>query len=101
METLKDWWRYVERVSRPARRDSGEDAEAAHTPWRPWLTSTDSDSEEVVEAVRPEQMPNLARSLGSPALLETRQKATQGYEDLTVHDELEPIPQFTVPELEA
>ncbi|HEU4754627.1 MAG TPA: hypothetical protein VFU47_16075, partial [Armatimonadota bacterium] len=88
MDNLNDWYRYVDSVSRRPRRDAEPDERDAASRWRPWLAEAEQD--EPVQAVRPAVLPNLAPSLGSVGVFETRQQAARGFEDLTVHDELPP-----------
>lgn len=95
MDSLSDWYRYVDQVSRPARRH-GEDAAEAPG-WRPWKPT--ADAPEVEEAVQPDAIPDLAAVLGNKGPIEALHVATPEYRDPTIHDELAPIPTFSVPEL--
>jgi excisionase family DNA binding protein len=99
MDSLNDWYRKVDSLSRRPRRLSAEEERAASARWRPWLAP--EEEEEPVEAVKPPVLPNLAPSLGAVAVFETRQQAAPGFEDLTVHDELPPVPDFESPRFEA
>jgi excisionase family DNA binding protein len=95
MDSLTEWYRYIDQVSRPARKASEEDDEPE--PWRPW---------NAVEAVPPveaaisaDAIPDLSTALGLPGLAEARHPATTEYIDPTVHDQLAPIPAFSAPSL--
>lgn len=98
MESLKDWHRYVDSVSRPVRQAGEEPPAADDTSWRPWNAPAD---EAPPSAVRAEDMPDLAVALGAQSLGEARHPASVAYEDPTVNDELRPIKEFTAPALEA
>jgi excisionase family DNA binding protein len=99
MDSLNDWYRKVDSLSRRPRRLSAEEEQAAASRWRPWLPP--EEEEEPVEVVKPPVLPNLAPSLGAVTVFETRQQAAPGFEDLTVHDELPPVQDFEAPRFEA
>ena len=116
MESLKDWYRYVDRMSRPAgAREAGED-DVPSQPWRPWMetpgpaaaalqplergeTPSPAGDPSSLEALEQSILPALGRRMGrrtgafSPARVE--------FEDLTVNDTLEPMPLFGDLALEA
>jgi len=96
MDSLKDWHRYVDSVSRPARRED-EEGEPAESLWRPWNATPEDDLP--VEAVRAEQVPDLAAALGLSGVSEARQPATPEFQDPTIYDQLQPMLQFSVPKL--
>jgi excisionase family DNA binding protein len=99
MDPLQNWFEYLDRVSRPVRRHSSADAEPAPAPWRPWM---DQEPEgEVEQGVVPGAMPELIPSLSGNGLGVTCQPASREFEDPTIHDELQPIPEFGVPEFRA
>lgn len=99
MDSLADWYRYVDRLSRPPSRLNDDAAEERETSeWRPWRET--ADVAPVLEAVRPEEIPNLAPALGLTGPSEARLPAGRIFEDLTVHDRLHPIPEFNVPEFQ-
>lgn len=79
-------------------RRSVEDTEAAPALWRPWLPA--GEDEQVVEAVRPEEVPDLPASIGAGGLAEALMPAVVEYEDPTVDDELEPMREFEIVRLE-
>jgi excisionase family DNA binding protein len=97
MDALKDWYRYVDQVSRPARR-TGEDAEP-EAAWRPWRDA--APAAEPVEAVRAAAVPDLGLGLGDGVRYEARHSATPEFHDPTIYDELQPMAEFPVPELSA
>lgn len=95
MPSLTEWYRYVDRVSRPASRlqDEGEPVE-----WRPWLEMSDPDPAPVSAPLT--DVPDLAELLGKSALIpQSASPAREEFEDLTINDPLPAIPVFTVPEL--
>lgn len=95
MDSLTEWYRYIDQVSRPARKASEEDEEPE--PWRPWKAA---ETAPPVEAAIPaEAIPDLSAALGLPGLAEARHPATTEYIDPTVHDQLAPIPAFSAPSL--
>ncbi len=118
MEPLKDWYRYLDQVSRPVRRDSEPEASEEEAPWRPWkqggarseeanerpafgtlTTGTEKDERDrdlPDSVVPPPLFPNLN---GGVVRLGTCMPAGRHFEDLTVNDTLQPIPEFTVPQL--
>jgi excisionase family DNA binding protein len=98
MDPLRDWHRYIDRQSRPARRPSDE----RDTPalWRPWINADEDAEEEVAEAVRPEEVPDLAGVIGAEELSEALMPAVVEYVDPTLDDVLEPMREFAVPHLE-
>jgi excisionase family DNA binding protein len=97
MDSLTNWYRYVDQVSRPARR---QDDEPEETPaWRPWKPTPNAPQVESV--VQPEAIPDLSANLGNRVAAEAVHLATPEYLDPTIHDELDPIPTFSVPELRA
>jgi excisionase family DNA binding protein len=95
MNSLTEWYRYVDRVSRPARR--GEEDEAPIQAWRPWLDA--EETEHVPEALRREDVRDLSVVLGGAALTEVCQFPREEFEDLTVNDELPSMPEYQVPDL--
>ena len=97
MDPIGDWYRYVDRVSRPSRRNSVESTEANAPAWRPWLDVPEEEPAD--DALRADEVPDLALSLGPVGLEDACQPATLEFEDLTVHDELHPMREFPVPEL--
>jgi excisionase family DNA binding protein len=98
MDSLKEWYRYVDQVSRPARRLTGDEpVEPSMPAWRPWMAP--ADPAEVEESVRPEAVPTLDFSFGRFSV--GMQNAEPEYVDETVHDELKPIREFAVPRLDA
>lgn len=112
---LSDWYRYVDRVSRPAGREGGPSPAPAEPDdgWRPWLPQEAREEErtETVEAPQPTgAIPDLASLLANrplgvslPELLPTTppQPAApaEPYQDLTVYDELPPLPEYERPAL--
>jgi excisionase family DNA binding protein len=98
MDSLRDWHRYVDSLSRPVRRQEEED-DASHASWRPWMDS--DEREEIAGAVRAEEIPDLAASVGKEGSSETLQPATRDFEDPTIHDELEPLLEHQVPQFQA
>src|SRR5688500_4211500 len=99
MASLTDWYRYVDRVSRPASRD--EETLVEVQAWRPWLETEPRPDAEPVAPVAVDQLPDLSLLLGGGASLpESAAPAREGFEDLTVHDKLPAIPVFGVPELQ-
>ncbi len=92
MESLHDWFQYVNRVSRPARREEGVETAAAE-PWRPW---PEPDAEAALSPI-----PSLAAMLTAPALVETYQRVAPTFDDPTLDDKLEPMPEFRIPALRA
>lgn len=125
MEPLKDWYRYVDQVSRPARKDDPSTAEEEAAPWRPWKQEGGPGSENALpaEEVRSGSLlfaakpPAAADDEGAPGRVVppplfgnlapgvvhagTFMPAGRHYEDLTVNDTLQPIPEFSVPRLSA
>lgn len=99
MDRLSDWYRYVDELSRPARRSSDE--EASTEPWRPWMPPPAGDPEEITEIVRPDQVPDLALGLGGRDRPTPLQPAEPRYEDPTLDDELQPIREWDVPSFQA
>ena len=98
MPSLNDWYRYVDRVSRPASRLQDEAEEPLA--WRPWLEIPDPDPAPVSASL--EDVPDLADLLGQSALIPaTTSPAREEFEDLTVNDRLPAIPIFSVPTLQA
>lgn len=96
MRSLTEWYRYVDRVSRPAHRS--EEEAAPFVGWRPWLD--EPDPEPAGEPVPMEQLPDLSDIFEHAANPEAAAPAREEFEDLTVHDELPAIPEFGVPQLE-
>lgn len=98
MPSLNDWYRYVDRVSRPASRLQDEVDEPVA--WRPWLEIPDPDPAPVSAPL--DNVPDLAELFGKSALIpETTSPAREEFEDLTVNDRLPEIPIFSVPSLQA
>jgi len=95
MEPLKDWYRYVDSVSRPSRRITGEEPEPAA--WRPWLGAADAE-DGPEEVVGPCDVPVLDLSSTVGRLPEALLPGGPEFQDETIDDELEPISQFTIPE---
>lgn len=93
MDSLREWYRYLDSVSRPARRRTGGEGAAPERPWRPW------EDEPSGESIRLEEVPDLADRLAPSGLAQARHAATRDFEDPTLYDELRPIPEFTVPAL--
>lgn len=117
MEPLKDWYRYLDQVSRPARRDTEPDAPQEEAPWKPWkqdgmrpgaahergafgTVSTEAVADEAHRDL-PDRVvpPPLFPSLSGGVRLGTCMPAGRHFEDLTVNDTLQPIPEFSVPQL--
>jgi len=98
MDPLKDWYEYLDRVSRPVRRRRGEESEPEPA-WRPWME--EQDDAKIEGAVSPDQVPDLFPAAEDPGLGNTCQPASRAFEDPTLHDELQPIPEHQVPELSA
>jgi excisionase family DNA binding protein len=99
MDSLAEWYRYVDEVSRPARRLNDEVDEApADRAWRPWRAA--ADAPDVPEALSADAIPDLVVALGG-AQVEAMHPATVEYVDPTLHDTLRPIPTFSAPELKA
>jgi excisionase family DNA binding protein len=99
VDPLKEWYRYVDRQSRPVRRLAGNEEEApASAPWRPWKDAAEQENG-AEDGLRPEEIPELTPFLGAPTWSEAQQAAPLEYEDLTVDDQLQPMLQFSVPEL--
>ena len=125
MEPLKDWYRYVDQVSRPARKDDPGTSEEAAAPWRPWKQENVAEPESPLpvgesrlgplllagktptageEEITPARVvpPPLFGNLASGVVhAGTFMPAGRHYEDLTVNDTLQPIPEFSVPRLSA
>lgn len=99
MSSMRDWYRYVKQVSRPARRAGDADARAAETLWRPWKDAPMAEAPE--ETLRADEIPDLSQVLGQWGTAEARQPATPEFLDPTIYDEIQPAPQFEVPELKA
>lgn len=97
MDSLTEWYRYIDQVSRPARRPSGEDEEPEQ--WRPWKPIEDAPPVEA--AIPADAIPNLSAALGLVSPVEACHPATTEYVDPTVHDQLAPIPIFNAPSLSA
>lgn len=97
MDSLSNWHRYVDQVSRPSKRQADDAADAPG--WRPWKPTQDAPEPE--ESVRAEAIPDLAAALGSRGPIEALHIATTEYRDPTIHDVLAPIPSFSAPELRA
>jgi excisionase family DNA binding protein len=95
MDSLTEWYRYIDQVSRPARKASEEDEEPEA--WRPW--KTDEAAPPVEAAIPADAIPDLSAALGLSGLAEARHPATTEYIDPTVHDQLAPIPAFSAPSL--
>lgn len=98
MDSLTEWYRYIDQVSRPARRLSEDDDEELEQ-WRPWKPTEEASL--VEEAIPAEAIPDLSAALGLTASQEARHLATVEYVDPTIHDRLEPIPTFSATYLRA
>jgi excisionase family DNA binding protein len=97
MDSLTEWYRYIDQVSRPARRLADDDEEPEQ--WRPWKPN---DEAPPVEAAIPAgAIPDLSAALGLSGPAEARHPGTVEYVDPTVHDQLAPIPTFSAPSLSA
>ena len=91
MDPLRDWHRYVEEQSRPARGGfaPGEMVEALpRSTWRPWLAGGSSYLEGL-NGLPAGAIPEL--SLGAVGA-DTQHLATREMEDPTLHDQLPPPP---------
>jgi excisionase family DNA binding protein len=98
MDSLTEWYEYVDRLSRPVRRQT--DPETAPPPsWRPWLGTP--PVEDLDEQIAPDQLPSLPVAAAMPELSQALQRVTAEFVDPTLHDELQPMPEFSVPELQA
>lgn len=97
MDSLTEWYRYIDQVSRPARRPSDEDEEPEQ--WRPWKPIDDAPPVEA--AIPADAIPDLSTALGLASPVEVCHPATTEYVDPTVHDQLAPIPLFSAPSLSA
>lgn len=104
MDSLQDWYRYLDEVSRPARKCEDEEL----VPWRPWSpghaageppaeTSGSASGAEHGVAVLPSLGSALGRA-GVPAILHG---ASREFEDPTRYDELGPLPEYFFPEMTA
>lgn len=112
MDPLEDWHRYVDQLSRPVTRKEPGPEDRPRVPWRPWmerrrhgsmLPDRDAslpDAPEVADALPPGIVPELAE-LAPQDQPAPCHPATRRFRDLTVHDQLEPIPLFEVPRFEA
>ena len=89
MDPLKDWYRYLDEVSRPARREGEAPPESA---WRPWLPDEDADAPE--EMVPVEALPELPLLSAPGTFLDPSPPKPPVYQDLTVDDTLQPMPRF-------
>lgn len=96
MDPLKDWYRYLDEVSRPIR-SNGEEAQEPE--WRPWLPT--DEGEPLADAVAIEALPELPLAVRPGTYLDPTPPAPPVFQDLTVDDELPPTPRFSVPELRA
>ena len=95
MESLQDWFEYVNRMSRPVRRNGENSSEPA---WRPWRAEPAPPL--AGPTLRAEDVPPLFDTHArAEEFRESYHRATRGFEDPTVHDEMAPLPQFSVPEL--
>lgn len=121
METLRDWYRYLDEVSRPARRGEADELQGAD--WRPWRAADEAAPPASVPLREPRRAPAPAALAGetlesepAPPLLElpalslggrtghlaeALQAPTPEFQDPTLYDELSPIPEFKVQPLEA
>jgi excisionase family DNA binding protein len=97
MSSLRDWYEYLDRVSRPARK-GGEGAPDTDPSWRPWNEEPTALSE---GALRSEDLPQLSTMFGGGGLTAARHDPTSRFVDPTLDDELEPIPSYAVPLFEA
>ncbi len=100
-EALREWYRYVDSVSRQPKRFR-IDAEEER-PWRPWLDEADDQPPNGIQALT--ELPELSLELASSQLAEARVTASKSFEDPTLHDELPPVqehalPQFSTPSFE-
>ena len=97
MDSLNDWYRYLDRVSRPVRR--GEETSGdTEQEWRPWLP--DAGEAVIEDAVQPEAMPDLTLALGSSSPASGFQPAVVSFVDPALDDRLEPPSSFSVPRLQ-
>lgn len=97
MDSLTEWYRYIDQVSRPARRLADDEEELEQ--WRPWKPNDEAPPVEA--AISAESIPDLSEALGLPPPEETRPLGTVEFVDLTLHDQLAPIPTFSAPSLSA
>jgi len=96
MESLTEWYRYIDQVSRPARRPGDEDEPEQ---WRPWKPTDDAPPVEA--AIPADAIPDLSAALGLTGSAEAQHPGTVEYVDPTLHDRLAPIPTFSAPTLSA
>jgi excisionase family DNA binding protein len=95
MDSLADWFRYVDEVSRPARRPNDDEPDDAPA-WRPWKVA--EDAAPLPEALSADAIPDLVIALGGSPM-EAMHPGTVEYVDPTLHDTLRPIPTFSAPEM--
>jgi len=93
MESIQDWFQYVNRVSRPARREGG--GTPAVQPWRPWHDTSDAAKSE------PEPIPVLTALLAGTARSAASPRPHPVVSDPTLNDELEPVEDYQVPAFQA
>ncbi|MFN3649015.1 MAG: helix-turn-helix domain-containing protein [Armatimonadota bacterium] len=121
MDTLRDWYRYLDEVSRPARRGEGDTPESS-AEWRPWRSAPEAEparrqpapargvrlqalerptAGEAGDAPPLLELPSLDLGGGTGHLAEALQAPTPEFQDPTLYDELSPMPEFTVRPLAA
>lgn len=93
-EALREWYRYVDSVSRQPKRFRGETAD--ERPWRPWLDDEGSQPPNGIQGLT--ELPELSVELGSSQLAEARVTASKSFEDPTLHDELPPVQEHSLPQ---
>jgi excisionase family DNA binding protein len=98
MDSLKDWYRYVDEVSRRSRTEEDDRPSEGRRGRR---RQPDAEPYEPAQPLRPHDVPDLGPLLTLRGVADSRQTASLPYEDLTVHDQLQPMSSFSVPELEA
>ena len=93
-EALKEWYRYVDSVSRQPRRFR-IDAEEER-PWRPWLDEDENQPPNGIQGLT--ELPGLSIALAPSQLAEARVTASKSFEDPTLHDELPPVQEHSLPQ---
>jgi excisionase family DNA binding protein len=99
MDPLNDWYRYLDRHSRPVKRSGDEPPASEASSWRPW--DPEGDQEDLLAPAPALEIPVLSLGGALGHSLDTSQPATRAFEDPTLHDELDPIPEYTIPRLQA
>jgi hypothetical protein len=95
MSSLHDWYRYLDRISRPAR---DEDDPRPAGGWRPWNAAPEEGGDTSLSSLEA-PLPDLGPLLAPAQPFRTCQPATR--EDPTTGDALPPLPQFPAPALRA